>query len=91
MFVFPADASRWREGIFQSRRLGYLRASSAGAFETTFLAPGEYYVTAVSARYAMEWEDPVFLERLVPGATRVALREGESKTVALTTFTPKGR
>ncbi len=91
VFVFPADTVRWREGIFQSRRMGYMRASSTGAFETAFLAPGEYYVAAVSARYAMEWEDPAFLASLIPGATRIALREGESKAVALTTFTPKGR
>lgn len=89
--VFPADTRRWREAIFQSRRVGHVRASSTGAFDMTFLAPGEYYVTAVSARYAMEWEDAGFLERLIPGATRITLRDGESRTVVLTTFTLKGR
>jgi hypothetical protein len=57
----------------------------------TFLSPGEYYLTAVSARYALEWENPAFLDRLIPGATRVTLVDGGDKVVSLTTFTPKGR
>jgi hypothetical protein len=57
----------------------------------TFLSPGEYYLTAVSARYALEWEDPAFLERLVPGATRVTLAGGDHKIMSLMTFAPKGR
>ena len=89
--VFPADTEVWREGIFQSRRVQRVRTSSAGAFEMTFLPPGAYYLTAVSARYALEWEDPAFLERLIPGATRITLGDGDDKTVSLTTFTPKER
>ena len=89
--VFPADTEVWREGIFQSRRVQRVLASSAGAFDMTFLAPGAYYLTAVSARYALEWEDPAFLERLLPGATRITLVDGDDKVVALKTFTPKGR
>jgi hypothetical protein len=89
--AFPADTQVWREGIFQSRRVQRVRASSAGAFDITFLAPGAYYLTAVSARYALEWEDPAFLERLIPGATQITLAQGDDKTVALTTFAPKGR
>jgi hypothetical protein len=89
--VFPADTQVWREGIFQSRRVQRVRASSAGAFDMTFLSPGEYYLTAVSARYALEWENPAFLDRLIPGATRVTLVDGDHKVVSLTTFTPKGR
>jgi hypothetical protein len=89
--VFPADTQVWREGIFQSRRVQRVRASSTGAFDMTFLSPGEYYLTAVSARYALEWEDPAFLERLVPGATRVTLAGGDHKIMSLMTFAPKGR
>ena len=89
VIIFPADTTVWREGIFQSRRVQRVRASSGGAFEMGFLAPGEYYVTAVSTRHGLEWEDPLFLERLLPGATKVTLADGDDKLVTLTTFAPK--
>ena len=87
--VFPADTAVWREGIFHSRRVQRVRASSTGAFELTFLAPGDYYVTAVSSRHSLEWQDPLFLERLIPGATKITLADGDDKTMALVTFTVK--
>ena len=57
----------------------------------TILAPGDYYVTAVSARQTPGWQDPQFLERLIPGAVKVTVGDGEEKTVALKIFIPRGR
>ena len=55
------------------------------------LAPGAYYFVAVAARFVTNWNDPAFLERLVPSATRVTLEAGETKTVPLSTVTPRDR
>lgn len=91
VIAFPSDASVWREGFFQSRRVQRVRASAAGTFEFTELAPGEYFLAAVSARLTREWQDPQFLERLIPGATKITLGDGDEKTVALKTFAPRSR
>jgi hypothetical protein len=90
VIAFPADTVVWREGIFHSRRVQRVRVTSSGAFEFP-LMPGDYYVTAVSQRWTLEWQDPLFLERLIPGASKVTLGDGERKTLSLTTFTPRGR
>ena len=46
-----------------------VHATSAGAYEIATLAPGDYYLAAVSTRLALNWQDPEFLERLIAGAT----------------------
>ena len=92
--VFPADTLLWREGIFD-RRERLASATSAGAFEIQGLPPGEYYVAAIRDRsidgQAQRWRDPQFLERLIAGATKVTLAEGEERRIPLKTFTPRGR
>jgi len=40
-------------------------------------------VAAVDYLEEGEWQDPEFLERLRDAATRVAVRDGETKTVGL--------
>jgi hypothetical protein len=47
------------------------------------LPPGDYYVVAVDDAGYDDLHDPAFLEQLVPGATRVTLRDGEPQTVPL--------
>ncbi len=91
MIVFPADSNAWREGIFTSRRARKVHATSAGAYDIATLAPGDYYLAAVSTRLALNWQDPEFLERLIAGATRVTLGAEDEKTVPLRTITPSGR
>ena len=54
-------------------------ATSAGAYEFIGLAPGEYYVAAVSPRYASAWDDPVFLDALTAGATKIRLDSGRQR------------
>ena len=91
IIVFPADTTLWREGIFQSRRVQRAYATNEGAFNMNALTPGEYYAAAVNSRLALEWQDAAFLERLIPGAVKVTLGDGEDKTVALRSFTPRSR
>ena len=91
VIVFPADSTLWREGIFNTRRIRFARAMSAGAFELSQLPPGDYYVAAVASQVVTEPVDSLFLERLVAGATKITLDEGETKTIQLKTFTPKER
>jgi hypothetical protein len=59
------------------------RPNSQGGFTVRGL-PGEtYLVAAVDSLEEGEWQDPEFLERLRDAATRVTLRDGETKTVGL--------
>lgn len=92
VIVFPADSGAWRESIFSiSRRYRAANSTSAGTFEMTTFAPGEYFVAAVSARVARSWPDAKFLERLVAGAAKVTLGPEDSKNVALKTLAVAGR
>jgi hypothetical protein len=92
VIVFPADSTTWRESIFSSRRERKVLATSAGAYEIATLAPGDYYVAAVSARVSLRWQEPQFLERLIAGATRISLGVDDQKIVPLRTLTlaPRG-
>jgi hypothetical protein len=89
--VFPVDPTARREGVMTSWRIRFARATSRATYEFTGLAPGEYYVAAVSAGVTFDITAATFLERLVPGATTITLRTGETKTVALTTIAVSGR
>ena len=88
--VFPADTTSWREGVFNYRRLRRMPATSAGAFQFTGLAPGDYYIAALSARFMNEWDDPLFLERVTGSATTFTLVPGADKTLALKTVAWRG-
>jgi hypothetical protein len=91
VIVLPADTMLWREGIINSRRARLMHATSAATFEFSGLEPGDYYLAAVATRSVPDWQDPSFLERLIPGATRLTLGSGEEKTVPLTTMTLRDR
>jgi hypothetical protein len=91
VIIFPADTTLWKDGIFNSRRVRLVHATSAGAFDFADLAPGEYYVAAVSARFTDGWQRPAFLAQLIAGATKVAVRETEQRAIDLATFTPRER
>lgn len=79
--VFPTDSAN---RISRSQFIKHVRAAADGTFRITGLPPGSYYIAAV--RNLMppagidEWE-PAELERLAGLATRVAVAEGETRTV----------
>jgi hypothetical protein len=78
--AFAEDATRW---AFPTRFVRMARPNSQGGFTVRGL-PGEtYLVAAVDSLEEGEWQDPEFLERLRDAATRVTLRDGETKTVSL--------
>ena len=88
--IFPADTTLWREGIFSDRRMRKVHATSVAAFEFSGLAPGEYYLAAVNAGLTMDLQD-LQLDRLIAGAIKITLGEGEDRTVPLKVFLPRGR
>ena len=83
VIVFSTDRSQW---FPQSRFLDHVAAASDGAFDLRPLAPGSYYVAAIDPPDDFErnraFENPVFLESLVAGATRVTLAEGDTRSLS---------
>ena len=49
-------------------------------FEVTGLPPGDYLLAAVTDADDGEWFAPGFLDALVPGAVRVAIKAGQTTT-----------
>jgi hypothetical protein len=81
--VFSTDASQW---YFRSRLLKQVRADGDGAFSVPGLPPGEYWVAAVDwvpGGDDGEWQTPVVLGALVPGAQRVRVGELDDVSVTL--------
>ena len=85
VIVFAADRTRWYPG---SRYLRRAAAASDGAFTIAGLAFGSYYVAAVAAAKVPadgdDWQDPAFLETLMPTAASVTVSEGQRQVVRLT-------
>ena len=79
--VFAEDANLW---TFPTRYVRMSRADAQGRFTLRGLPPGAtYLVAAVDYLEDGEWQDPEFLERLREDASRVSIREGETKTLTL--------
>lgn len=78
--AFPTDSTLWRP---RSRHIQASRPDQNGQFQIRGVPPGDYLLAAVDAVQQGEWFDPVFLDRLRNGATRVSVREGETKAVNL--------
>jgi uncharacterized protein (DUF2141 family) len=78
--VFAADAALW---TFPTRFVRMTRTDAQGHFTLRGLPGGTYLVAAVDYLEEGEWQDPEFLERLREPATRVSVRDGETKTVGL--------
>jgi hypothetical protein len=89
VIVFPADTLAWKDIGVAARRSRNLRADRGGRFATSGLPAGEYFVAAVASASLREWNDPRFLEQLMPGATRVTLGDGEKKSVDVKTMIAK--
>jgi hypothetical protein len=83
VIAFAADRDRWTR---YSRFVKAARSEPDGTFAVRGLPTGEYFVAAVDRIQASEgsgeWDDPAFLEALVPAAVRVALEEGRTGSAA---------
>jgi hypothetical protein len=78
VIVFSANKAFW---IPRSRRLKQpVRASTDGKFKITGLAPGDYYLAALTDFEPADVTDPVFLEQVQASAIKVTLADGEKKT-----------
>jgi hypothetical protein len=81
VLVFAEDAARW---TFPTRYIRMARADAQGRFLVRGLPGGEpYLIAAVDYVEDGEWQDPEFLEGLRENASRLAIRDGETKTVSL--------
>ena len=77
VFIVDADRRVWTAGA-KGREV---RPSRRGRYEAS-LSPGEYLVMASTSAPEF-WDEADTLERLMRGATRVTLREGEKRSVDL--------
>jgi protocatechuate 3,4-dioxygenase beta subunit len=83
LVVFPIDRDRWFPA---SRYVRTAIAAGDGAIALDGLPPGSYYASAVAqlpADGSDAWQDPAFLESLVPRASSFALGEGERRVLNL--------
>lgn len=78
VIVFSADRRTW---FHNSRRVGGIRADANGRYTIQNLPPGEYFIVATTDVEPGEWFDPLFLERLAPGAQRFTLGEFEKMAI----------
>jgi protocatechuate 3,4-dioxygenase beta subunit len=79
--IFPADTTAWTEFGINARRLRMARPGQNGTFMFGSPPPGDYFIVAFREEYAVEWQDPAFLEQLSRVASRITLLEGERRTV----------
>jgi hypothetical protein len=75
ILVFSSDRKDWTPG---ARRVRMTRPATDGAFDLKGLPPGEYFVAALTDLEPGEWNDPTLLERALPTAVKVTLRDGET-------------
>jgi hypothetical protein len=75
VIAFPTNRTFWGAG---ARRVQAVRPGVDGRFALR-LPAGEYHVAAVRDVDEDEWQDPLFLEALVPASLKLALTAGEKK------------
>jgi protocatechuate 3,4-dioxygenase beta subunit len=85
VLLFPADPRLWADGGAASRRMKTMRTTKTGAYALAVVPEGEYFIVAVRDEVAGDWPEPKFLESLRGLATRIAIVDGDRKTVNLRT------
>jgi hypothetical protein len=81
VILFSADRDRWYPA---SRFLRRGVAAADGTFRVAGLPLGTYYAavaTQLPPYGAGAWQDPAFLDALIPRATTVTLGEGQKQVV----------
>jgi hypothetical protein len=83
LIVFSTDRDRW---YATSRFLRQTMAGTEGTIALVALPPGSYYAAAVAQLPADgedAWQDPAYLESLVPRASTIALGDGQKQVLNL--------
>lgn len=83
VLVFPEDRARWRDFGWDPAWIGSRGSGADGAFAFDALPEGDYFVIALDAALRHRWTDPAFLAKIAPQATRVSLKWGDAKSIAL--------
>jgi hypothetical protein len=78
--IAPADPAAWQA---QSRRITAIRPTADGKYAIRNMPAGEYLIEALGDVEQGEWFDRVFLQRFANAAARIALGDGEHKTIDL--------
>jgi hypothetical protein len=82
VLVFPADRGRWFNYGLKPTQFMTLVAGTNGAFTTSSLPAGDYFVISPTA-HADDWMRAEFLEIAARSASRVTLSWGQSATADL--------
>ena len=84
VIYFPVEREQWTKYGFQPSRLRSVAISTGGSYTITRIPAGEYFVIAVNESHVDRWQDPEFLARAAPMATKVSVQWGAAVTQALT-------
>jgi hypothetical protein len=76
VIAYSADRAHWGPA---ARRVQAVRPDLDGRYAIRDLPAGDYLLAAVLDVDEREWEDPTFLEQLVPGSLPIALAEGDRR------------
>jgi hypothetical protein len=82
VFVIAYSAER-RDWSPHARRVRAVRPGDDGHYTVKDLPAGAYLVAAVTDIDEGEWQEPAFLEQLVPASVAVSIAEGERKVLHL--------
>ena len=76
VLVFPNNP-------LQAHRTRWLRPDQLGRFIVTDLSPGDYLVAATADVDDLQWQNAAYLNRFRSAATRVAIGDGETKSITV--------
>jgi hypothetical protein len=79
VLLFPADRRAWTDYGTTSRRFRSTETAPGGTFTFTGMAEGDYNVVAIRDGLPAEWQDPVYLQKIAPVATRVTISANDRK------------
>lgn len=85
VLVFPSDTASWREWGLTPRRMRAVRTDPSGRYTFPALPPGDYYLVALPAERANEWQDARMLAALARDAATISVSEGDKNTHDLRT------